>query len=77
MGKCKYCGKPAGFLRTKHKACEMIYKEGWKKMPDLAEKSFTTGNFHFLRNQLLEIAQSHFRTEKDVEDVLTTVWEKW
>lgn len=45
-------------------------------MLDLAEKSFTTGNFHFLRNQLLEIAQSHFRTEKDVEDVLTTVWEK-
>ncbi|WP_369700799.1 hypothetical protein [Thermotoga sp. RQ2] len=76
LGKCKYCGKPAGFLRTKHKACEMIYKEGWKKMLDLAEKSFTTGNFHFLRNQLLEIAQSHFRTEKDVEDVLTTVWEK-
>ena len=76
LGKCRYCGKPASFLRTKHKACEKIYQEGWKKMLDLAEKAFTTGNFRSLEKQLLEIAQVHFRTEKDVKDVLVTAWEK-
>ncbi|WP_296906209.1 hypothetical protein [Thermotoga sp.] len=41
-------------------------------MLDLAEKAFTTGNFRSLEKQLLEIAQAHFRTGKDVKNVLVT-----
>ncbi|WP_231556583.1 MULTISPECIES: hypothetical protein [unclassified Thermotoga] len=63
-------------MKTKHKACEVIYQEGWKKMLDFVEKSFENGNFQSLRGQLLEIARNHFRTENDVEDVLATVWER-
>lgn len=32
MGVCKYCGKPAGFLKSVHKECEKKYIEGKKKL---------------------------------------------
>lgn len=31
MGDCKYCGKPAGFLKRKHKECETVHQEELRK----------------------------------------------
>ena len=29
MGRCRYCGNDAGFLRGKHKACQQTRDTGW------------------------------------------------
>ena len=34
MGDCKYCGKPAGFLRGKHEECEQKYLRRQKTIED-------------------------------------------
>jgi hypothetical protein len=31
MGKCKFCGKPAGFLKSSHKMCRLIDEKGRKE----------------------------------------------
>jgi len=40
MGICKYCGKPAGFLKTKHKECEEKHKNGLSKIKTLITEAF-------------------------------------
>lgn len=40
MGKCKYCGKAAGFLSHSHKECEEKHERGLKGMGDLMHRYF-------------------------------------
>lgn len=39
MGKCVYCGKPAGFLSRKHKLCSAMHAAGRKNIFYCTEKS--------------------------------------
>jgi hypothetical protein len=33
MGNCRYCGKPAGFLRSSHPTCDALRKTGLAEIP--------------------------------------------
>src|SRR5260370_22567207 len=35
MGDCKYCGKPAGFLRSEHAECATAHAKTMEKLPQL------------------------------------------
>jgi hypothetical protein len=35
MGDCKYCGKPAGFLRSEHPECATAHAEALEKLPQI------------------------------------------
>lgn len=35
MGDCKYCGKPAGFLRSEHAECAAAHTETLEKLPQI------------------------------------------
>lgn len=37
MGKCKYCGKKAGFLSSIHKECEELHKQGLSECKEFIE----------------------------------------
>ena len=39
MGNCSFCGKSAGLLRSRHKACEDINASGYKEMVKLAAQA--------------------------------------
>lgn len=41
--KCKYCGKPAGFLKTKHKECEEKHSKAVEDLKNLYKKKITYG----------------------------------
>ena len=43
MGRCKYCGQDAGFLRGKHKECENRHQAALKRLPGLAMKLMEQG----------------------------------
>jgi hypothetical protein len=42
MGACKYCSKPAGFLKSLHKDCAAKHTEACKKLPEVIEKAFSS-----------------------------------
>jgi hypothetical protein len=35
MGACKFCGKPAGFLRSQHAECAAAHAETLEKLPQI------------------------------------------
>lgn len=40
MGKCKYCGKPAGFLSSQHKECKGKHEQGIQGLTAMLKKYF-------------------------------------
>ena len=63
MGDCKYCGKPAGLLRSKHSECEKQYlhaskekENGSRKIVDEAEQAITiTSDYDAFETKILII----------------------
>jgi len=41
MGTCKYCGQPAGFLRTKHSECTQQHEDGKREIVALITRSLS------------------------------------
>src|ERR1700726_1933815 len=52
MGKCVYCGEPAGFLRGKHSECEKKHADALEKIPiffaRLEQSDLSSKRFHEL-----------------------------
>jgi hypothetical protein len=42
MGDCSYCGKPAGFLHSKHKECEAAHVDGQSKIAAAIDTAFSS-----------------------------------
>lgn len=49
MGKCKYCGKDAGFLRSKHSECEAKYNQGLAKIKHIVNSCFVSKEDFYLK----------------------------
>lgn len=83
MWKCKYCGKPTGFLRNKHPECEAAHQ---KQKSDISEGTklifaavcrVITGNegFTALEKEILQI-ESKFLTPRSArKTILINGWE--
>lgn len=82
MGKCIYCGKPAGFLRSKHVECEQqhqqqerIIQAGCALIVSEARAAFKGGEpFSTLENNITEIMQSHSVSSDQRKSSLIRAW---
>ena len=83
MGNCKYCGKPAGFLRAKHPECEAQHLEreriiqvGRQRIVDEVLHSIKgTDNYDTLDKMISQIEQSSFVPSSERKSLLVKGWE--
>ena len=84
MGDCKYCGKPAGFLRRKHAECEeqnqqreRVIQEGRQRIAiEVLRAIKDSDNFDNLEKAISEIEQSSFVPSAERKALLIKGWEK-
>lgn len=83
MGNCTYCGKSAGFFRSKHTECENNYQ----KQQDIVQKGRqeimaealrtikSSENFDDLEKSIIQIEQASFVPLVDRKTLLVKSWE--
>jgi hypothetical protein len=84
MGKCKYCGEPAGFLRKKHAECEDKFQQHQRVIQDGREKIVRkvsdsingAEDFNDLERAITKIEKSFFVSTDDRQSLLIEGWEK-
>lgn len=84
MGNCKYCGKPAGFLRSQHAECEeenrkREYAIQGAKAQIISEALGAikgTAMFSTLEAKIAEIEQTHRLSIAQRKPLLIRAWEK-
>ena len=83
MSNCKYCGKPAGFLRSKHAECEEQHRQRERVVQggrqEIAVEVFRaikgSDNFDNLEKTVSEIEQSSFVPSSERKALLIKGWE--
>jgi len=60
MGLCRFCGKPAGFLRKEHRECREKYNQGVSSISSMIASSLTS---NVEREEILKIASDSFINE--------------
>jgi len=80
VGTCKYCGKPAGPLRSKHCECENKYKLTFEHLTRVSFetiiKSSSLKDFEELERDINNIAPDGYLTTSDVGYVLVSAFER-
>ena len=76
MGKCRYCGQNAGFLRKQHGQCRDLHATGVREMTQLAAQAAGSPGFseNALRQTLRAIAARAQATEDDVSQAIAAGW---
>lgn len=74
MGKCKYCGKDAGWFSSCHSECEHKYVEGVSTLKRILHECFTSKkDFYLCANEVKAIQQASFIEGKRKEEVYVDV----
>ena len=61
MGKCKYCGQDAGFLRRKHEECEQKYLKGLSEINNIILRCFSSKqDFYLKEREIRQIAETSY-----------------
>jgi len=77
MGNCVYCGKPAGFLRKKHKECKQCYEQGKHEIISLIGKVGSEGgDLKHLKSSIEQIASSSYIDTPTMNELVLLGWEK-
>jgi hypothetical protein len=76
VGRCIYCGQPAGFLRNKHRECTEKHNQGWKTMIAMAQKAILSGTAEGLEDDLAAVAEKSFIPQQQVKEALLAGWDK-
>ncbi len=83
MGNCKYCGKPAGILRSKHAECEEQHQQRERTIQDGRQRIAVevlrviegSESFDSLEKSIAEIEQSSFVPPTERKALLIKGWE--
>jgi hypothetical protein len=76
LGKCKYCGNPAGFLRSKHSQCEEQHQSGRQRIAiEVLRAIKDSSNFDNLERTISEIERSAFVPSSERKAHLVKGWE--
>lgn len=83
MGNCRYCGKPAGLLRSEHAECEQKHQQrerlalaGRQRITAAVLRTIAnSGSFDELEQTIAEIERTSFVPSADRRDLLITGWE--
>lgn len=77
MSNCFFCGRPAGFMKKKHKECEQKHQDGWEKMIALTSDAIVAKkSTEELEPQLKSIARTSFHEGSGVRDAMIHGWEQ-
>jgi len=84
LGNCKYCGKPAGFLRSKHAECEeenrkrdyAIQNANAQILSEALGAISGTDTFSILEARITELEQANRISSDQRKPVLIRAWEK-
>jgi hypothetical protein len=75
MGKCRFCGKPAGFLRSQHRECAAEHAQGERAIPLLiAEALFSTLLHPKITEQVKAIADRSFISDVEGRQLCIQGW---
>lgn len=76
MGACKYCGKPAGFLKNKHAECETQYNRGVQKIVSEVSRAIReSDDYESLATMIPNIERSALIPSGNRQDLLIKGWE--
>ncbi len=76
MGACKYCSKPAGFLRNKHAECETQYNRGVQKIISEVSRAIReSGDYEALATMIPNIERSALIPNGNRQALLVKGWE--
>ena len=70
MGDCKFCGKPAGFLKSEHRACKKRHQQGKAAIIQLVATAPARGDMERLTERVNETAWSSYIDPNDVTPLL-------
>ena len=72
MGKCKYCGKKAGFLSSIHKECEELHKQGLSECKEFIETTlFNPAETSTTITDPLDVfRQKNFLSEDEIRQII-------
>ncbi|HON73268.1 MAG TPA: hypothetical protein PK512_08045, partial [bacterium] len=71
MGICRFCGKPAGFLKREHKECRERHNRGIFIIRSMVESSLK-GNIE--KDKILETAENSYINDTELKDVIFSGW---
>jgi hypothetical protein len=75
MGNCKFCGEPAGFLRSKHAECEQRHENGKKQITAaISEALSPSGSLDALQCSLTDSAQHCYVSDHERQTLLIRGW---
>ncbi len=75
MAKCKFCGEPAGFLRSKHAQCEQLHETGIKEITaEISQALSPPGSLDALQSHLSDIAQDCHVSDHERQTLLVQGW---
>jgi hypothetical protein len=76
LAACKYCGKSAGFLRSKHKECERLVQDGRARITAEVVRGIKAGeSLKLLESKISEVERSCLVPSRDRKDLLISGWE--
>jgi hypothetical protein len=71
MGRCKYCGEPAGFLSKYHKECEQVKLDAWQKLLSKIETAIVKGSdLDALKSKIVSVSKASFIDSNEITDLL-------
>jgi hypothetical protein len=77
MGNCTYCGQNAGFLKSKHKECEVNHHEGKQKILNAIARTITEkSDFDSLENDIKAISESSYVKHDEVSNLYIDGFDK-
>ncbi|MGI6113878.1 MAG: hypothetical protein ACOYEJ_07120 [Mahellales bacterium] len=77
MGDCKYCGQPAGFLKKRHKECELAHSKGINEIYSVIESCISdNSNIDDILKKTQDIAKSSYISESEFPVVVKRGWER-
>jgi len=77
MGDCKFCGKPAGFLRGAHKECKSRHDDASRNIVALVENIGSTGgNLPSLERRISESTSTGYIDTNKMNQLVVSGWEK-
>ena len=75
MGRCIYCGKPAGFLRRYHKECKEKHDLGVEEIKEKVRDYFKNGSdTGEIYNEIKKIASDSYIKEEELFNLLKKAW---
>ncbi len=76
MGDCRYCGKSAGFLRSQHKLCFDLHKQGESEIISLVRKASLAGSgYKKLAASIEKLADSSHIDDDALQQLIIKGWE--